>query len=186
MEDWIFQIQRILADELDIYRGKENQYIDDNIWEIQELYKNEEQGKELNKGRVEDEEVILIKPYEILKSTSSLESSFINNKVKNLMKYIKFIQSPTQMRIFRPPSYYQSLRFRGEQNLKFWKEIATVLVEKKYNTKIARNDYPITMFQEEPPHEPYFIAINNQGQVIIRPNKKTVATYVVGELKVLI
>jgi len=31
MEDWIFQIQRILADELDIYRGKENQYVDDNI-----------------------------------------------------------------------------------------------------------------------------------------------------------
>jgi len=31
MEDWVFQIQRMLADELDAYRGKENQYIDDNI-----------------------------------------------------------------------------------------------------------------------------------------------------------
>ena len=42
------------------------------------------------------------------------------------------------------------------------------------------------MYQGEPPHELYFIAINNREQVIIGPNKKTVATYMVGELKVLI
>jgi len=42
------------------------------------------------------------------------------------------------------------------------------------------------MFQGRPPHKPYFIAIDNQGQVIIGPNKKIVATYVVGELEVLI
>ena len=42
------------------------------------------------------------------------------------------------------------------------------------------------MFQGGPTHEPYFIAINNQGQVIISPNKKTVATYVVGKLEILI
>ena len=80
-----------MADELDAYRGKRNQYVDDNIQEIQELYKNEEQEKESNKGRVEDKEVILIKLYKISESTSSLESSFINDKVENLMKYIKFI-----------------------------------------------------------------------------------------------
>ena len=42
------------------------------------------------------------------------------------------------------------------------------------------------MFQEGPPYEPYFIAIDNREQVIIRPSKKMVATYVVGELEVLI
>ena len=42
------------------------------------------------------------------------------------------------------------------------------------------------MFQGGPPHEPYFIGINNREQVIISPNKKTVATYVVGKLEVLI
>ena len=42
------------------------------------------------------------------------------------------------------------------------------------------------MFQGGLLHEPFFIAIDNQGQVIIGPNKKTVATYVVEELKVLI
>ena len=42
------------------------------------------------------------------------------------------------------------------------------------------------MFQEDPPHEPYFIAINNREQIIIGPSKKIVAIYVVGELEVLI
>ena len=81
----------MLANKLDTYREKENQYVDDNIQEIQELYKNEEQEKELNKGRVEDKELILIKLYKVLELTSLSESSFINNKVKNLMKYMKFI-----------------------------------------------------------------------------------------------
>jgi len=32
----------MLADELDAYKRKENKYINDNIQEIQELYKDEE------------------------------------------------------------------------------------------------------------------------------------------------
>ena len=46
MEDQVFQIQRMLADELNAYREKGNQYVDDNIQEIQELYKDKEQEKE--------------------------------------------------------------------------------------------------------------------------------------------
>ena len=41
------------------------------------------------------------------------------------------------------------------------------------------------MFQEGLPHEPYFIVVNKRGQVIIGPNKKTVAIYVVGELVIM-
>ena len=91
-----------------------------------------------------------------------------------------------QTRIFRPPPHYKSLQSRGEQNPEFWKEVTTILVEEKHNTKTSRNSYPIIMYQEGPPHEPYFIAIDNWGQVIIGSNKKTVATYVVGELEVLV
>jgi len=61
------------------------------------LYINEEQTKKEG-GRVEEEEVILIKPYEISESTVS--SSFGDEKVDNLLKYMKFIKSPTQTRIF--------------------------------------------------------------------------------------
>ena len=92
MKDQVFQIQRMLANKLDIYRGRENSYIDDNIWKIQELYKDEENKRELKKEEtVEDKEVILIKLYEVSELTSSTtKSSFISNEVDNLLKYIKF------------------------------------------------------------------------------------------------
>jgi len=82
----------MLADKLDAYKEKENVYVDDNIREIQELFKKEEIRKE--NGRIEDEEVILVKPYEISQSKSSTllsTTSFITDEVKNLLKYMKFI-----------------------------------------------------------------------------------------------
>ena len=59
-------------------------------------------------------------------------------------------------------------------------------MDEKHNTEISQNSYPITMFQGGPPHKPYFIAIDNWGQVIIGPNKKMMAIYVVRKLEVLI
>ena len=67
----------ILADELDTYSGQINQYMDDNIREIQDLYKDRNQKKKSNKERVENKEVILIKPYKVSKSTSSMMKSTI-------------------------------------------------------------------------------------------------------------
>ena len=86
----------MLADELDAYKERENVYVDDNIQEIQELFKEEKIRKEDEK--IKDEEIILVKPYEVLQSkssTSSSTTSFIMDEVENLLKYIKFIQSPT-------------------------------------------------------------------------------------------
>jgi len=71
--------------------------VDENVQEIQEIYKENEDKKE---GEVEDKEIILIKLYEVDKLISMTKSSFINNEVENLIKYIKFIRSPTQTRIF--------------------------------------------------------------------------------------
>jgi len=51
---------------------------------------------------------------------------------------------------------------------------------------ISRNGYQIHMFQGGPPHEPYFIAIDNRKQLIIGPSKKIVAIYMVKELEVLV
>jgi len=93
----------MLANKLDHYKERDNKYVDDNIQEIQELYI--EEGKKEEK--VEDEEVILIRPYEISTMTSSLsKTSFIMDEVKNLIKYMKFVQSPTQTRLFKPPPHY--------------------------------------------------------------------------------
>ena len=85
-----FQIQRMLADELDQYKGKGNKYMEDNIWEIQELYI--EEGNKEEKGVIEDKEVILVKPYKVSMTTSSSSStSFITDEVENLLKYMKFV-----------------------------------------------------------------------------------------------
>ena len=99
---------------------------------------------------------------------------------------MKFVQAPTQTRMFWPLPHYQSLKSRGEQDPEFWKEVTMAFIDQKHNTKMSRNGYPIIMFQGGPPYEPYFISIDNQEQVIISLNKKTVAIYVVGELEVLI
>ena len=81
----------MLADKLDVYREKGNKYINDNIKEIQELYKNKEMKKE--EERVEDKEVILVRLYKVSTtlSLSSLQTSFIMDKVENLLKYMKFV-----------------------------------------------------------------------------------------------
>ena len=143
IENQVFQIQRMLADELDAYKRWDNRYMDENIQEIQDLYKENEDKME---GKMEDEEVILIKLYKVDESMSTTKSSFIDDEVENLIKYIKFIWSLTQIRIFWPPLHYQSLKSREEQNPKFWKEVATALVKEKYNTETSWNGYPITIY----------------------------------------
>ena len=136
----------MLANELDQYKRKENRYVKENTQEIQELYMDEKARG--NEGRVEDEEVILIKPYEVssLTSISTHNTSFINNEIKNLIKYMKFIKVPTQTRLFHPLSHYQSLKSRGEQDPKFWKEITIALVDNQHNTETAQNRYPIKIY----------------------------------------
>ena len=184
MDDRAFQVQRRLADELDQYKEKGNSYVDANIQEIQELYMDEEVKRE--EGRVEDEEVILIKPYEVSTMTSSSSTSFITDEVEHLLKHMKFVRMPSQTRLFKPPPHYQSLRSRGEQDLIFWNEVATTFLNRKHNTDMARNGYQIHMFQGGPPHEPYFMAKDNKDRIIIGPSKKIVAMHVVGELEVLV
>jgi len=119
-------------------------------------------------------------------TTLSSSSSFISNEIDNLEKYMKFVKTPSQTRIFQPLPYYQSLKSRGEQDPSFWKEVVTVFLDKKKNTDTSRNGFQIPMYQGGPLHEPYFIAIDNRDQIIIGPSKKIVATHVVEELKVLI
>ena len=140
-----------------------------------------------DKGTIENEEVILVRPYKVSSTTTSSSiTSFITDEVENLTKYMKFVKTLSQTRIFQPPPYYQSLKSRGEQDLEFWKEVTTAFVDRKRNTDTSRNRCQIPIYQGGPPHEPYFIAINNKDQIIIGPNKKIVATHMVGELEVLV
>ena len=115
MENQIFQIQWMLVDELNAYKEKGKIYINDNIQEIQDLYKEENVKKE--EERIKDKEVILVKPHKVSETTStslSAQTSFITDEVKNLIKYMKFIWAPTQTRIFWPLPHYQALKSRDE------------------------------------------------------------------------
>jgi len=47
------------------------------------------------------------------------------------------------------------------------------------------NVFPISMYQEGPSHESYFITVDMERRVIIGSNKKIVATYIIGELALL-
>ena len=127
----------MLADELDQYKGKGNYYIEENIREIQELYMDKETKR--NEGRVEDKEVILIKPYKVSSSMfiSTHSTSFIDEEIENLIKYMKFIKVPMQTRLFHPLTHYQSLKSRGEQDPEFWKEITIALVDNQHNTEMT-------------------------------------------------
>ena len=99
MDEQAFQVQRMLANELDYYKEKGNSYMNNNIKEIQELYMEEEKREE--KGTVENEEVIFVCPYKVSSTTLlSSTTSFITNEIENLVKYMKFVKTPAQIRIF--------------------------------------------------------------------------------------
>ena len=55
---------------------------------------------------VKEEEVILVKPYKMSTIMSSSSTSFIMDKVENLFKHMKFVQTPSQTRLFKPPPHY--------------------------------------------------------------------------------
>ena len=73
--------------------------MNENVQEIQDLYITEELLRE-EPGKVEEKEVILVKPYEVLEFISTKSSSFVDEEIKNLIKYMKFVKAPTQTRIF--------------------------------------------------------------------------------------
>ena len=150
------------------------------------MYKDKEIKKDFKGKGVQDKEVLLFKPYKESTRLDTIKSSFIHKEINNLEKHMKFIQSPTKTRIFNLLPHYKSIQAKGKQDSQFWQEVVVVFVDKKYNIETSCNRCPISMYQEGPSHEPYFIAINNHGQTIIGPNKKIVVTYVVDELEVLV
>ena len=69
IENQAYHIQRLLVDELDNCKEKENNYIERHIKKIQNTYQQEDiEIKELEtkeKQQIQDEEILLYKSYEI-------------------------------------------------------------------------------------------------------------------------
>ena len=104
MKNQVYHIQTLLANELDKYKGRGNAYAKEYIKEIQDTYKQEDQRVEQliivdkekkQENQVQDEEVFLYKSYDILSKLSkpkAQELTFIQDKIKNLDKYMKYMQ----------------------------------------------------------------------------------------------
>ena len=179
MEDQVYHIQKLLADELDKCKGKENNYAERYIKKIQDIYKQENiiMKEQDTKGKqwIQNKEVLLYKPYKANSpKPKTPKPTFIQNKIANLKKYIKFMQAPIQTTLFYLPSHYKSLWLQGEQDKQYWKEITIVFLEKKYNADTTRKGFSIKMYVGGPPHKPYFIMLTLQRQIIIGPIKKLV------------
>ena len=128
MENQAYYIQTLLTDKLDRYKGKENTYANKHIKEIQDAYKQEDlrvkQSMIVNKGeqwkdQIQNEEVLLYKPYNILSKSSKAktpEPTFIQDKIENLDKYIKYMQSSIKMMPFYLSLHYKFIWPQIKQN----------------------------------------------------------------------
>ena len=121
----------MLANELNSYRERGNVYINRNIEEIQELYKKEEKKqKKMKRKEVQnEEEVFLYKPYKEPTRPKMLEPTFIQNKINNLEKYMKFVQSLNNTIMFTPLPNYKSLQPQGEIDEQYWNKIAVTFLK---------------------------------------------------------
>ena len=116
MENQAYHIQKLLVDELDNCKEKENKYAKGHIKEIQDTYKQEDieiKTQESSKGKqqIQDKEVLLYKSYEVkLSKPRILELKSIQDEINNLERYMKFMQSPVQTMSFHPLSHYKNLQ----------------------------------------------------------------------------
>ena len=87
--------------------------------------------------------------------------------------------------LFYLPPHYKSLRPQEEQDKQYQKKIAVAFLKKKHNADITRKGFSIKMYTRGLSHEPYFIVLILQKQIIIESMKKLVAIYIVGDLALL-
>ena len=137
---------------------------------------------------IQEEEVFLYKLYNIsLKSSKpkTLKPTFIQDKINNLEKHIKFLQSPVKTVPFYLPPHYKSLQSKRQQDKQYWNKIAVEFLKQKHNTDITRQGFPIKMYIEGLLYKSYFIVLILQRKIIIGPTKKMVASYIAGDLVLL-
>jgi len=97
-------------------------------------------GKQ-NEDEIQNEKVFLYKLYDISSKSSNLknpELTFIQDKINNLEKYMKFLQALVKTIPFHLSPHYKSLQPNREQNEQYWKEVAVKFLKQKHNIDITR------------------------------------------------
>ena len=85
-------------DELDNYKKKEKENVKGHI---KDIYKQDDQEMEkttMNKeGQVQKKEIFLYKPIDVVLPRPKIsESTFIQDEINNLKKYMKYMQAPVK------------------------------------------------------------------------------------------
>ena len=85
----------------------------------------------------QDEEVLLYKSYNIStfssSKISSLDIQMLQNKINNLKKALKILQSPVKTILFLPPNYYKTIQVNREKNRTYWNNITYQFLQQKHN-----------------------------------------------------
>jgi len=58
-------------------------------------------------------------------------------------------------------------------------------IKQKHNANMSKRGFPIEIFTEKLPHEPFFIALTLQEEIIIGLIKKLVVSHMVWDLALL-
>jgi len=158
IENQAYHIQALLVNELGNCKGKRNEYAKVYIKKIQNVYKQDnfklKKPVTKDKGQIQ-EEVLLYKPYNVDSPRSkTLKPTFIQNKIDNLEKYMKFMQIPVKTMLLYLLPYYKALRQQGEQDKQYWNKIAIAFLEKNHNTDTIRKGFPIKIYMRELPYKP--------------------------------
>ena len=134
---------------------------------------------------IQDKEIFLDKLYVILPKSSRPKTSepiLIQEEVDNLEKILKILQSLVKTIPFLLPPYYKAIWQNRKKDIQYWKEVITEFIKQKHNSDISWWEFPIKMYLEGPPHEPFFITLTLWGELVIGSMKKLVISYVVGDL----
>ena len=98
---------------------------------------------------------------------------------------MKFLQSPVKTVLFYPLPYYKSLWLKGKQDEQYWNKITVEFLKQKHNVNTTKWGFSIKIYIGGPLYKSYFIELILQGKIIIRPTKKMITSYMVGDLALL-
>jgi len=68
-----------------------------------------------------------------LSNPKNSEPTFVQDKVNNLEKYMKFLQALVKTILFYQLPYYKFLQLNEEKDEQYWKEVTIKFLKQKHN-----------------------------------------------------
>jgi len=81
-------------------------------------------------------------------------------------------------------THYKTIQTNGEKKKMYWNDIVYQFMQQKHNADTSQEIF-IKIYTRGPLYKPFFIVDSIQGQLIMGPTKKMVATYAVEDLTLI-